>query len=144
MTTFGQQLRAYRRQCQDPLRKGTLTQVRLGELLGDELGDAGYSGAAVSDWERDQSKINADDRLVLVSLIAVLIRCGGLHTLPEANQFLQSGNYRALDAPEQSQIFPDIAVEPRPEAVAETVVVQPALPLTPERKKQLILLDDLP
>ena len=141
MTTFGQQLREYRRQCQDPLRKGTLTQVRLGELLGDELGDAGYSGAAVSDWERDQSKINADDRLVLVSLIAVLIRGGGLHTLAEANEFLQSGNYRALDAQEQSQIFPDVLAETEPEAVAETVVVQATLPLTPERKKQLILLE---
>lgn len=140
MTTFGQQLRAYRRQCQDPLRKGTLTQVRLGELLGDELGDAGYSGAAVSDWERDQSKINADDRLVLVSLIAVLRRCGGLHTLAEANEFLQSGNYRALDAPEQSQIFPDVQVEPEPDAVAR-VMRQAAFPLTPERKKHLILLE---
>ena len=55
MTTFGRQLRIYRKQCHDSLQGGTLTQVRLGELVGDELGDAGYSGAAVSDWERDQS-----------------------------------------------------------------------------------------
>lgn len=96
MTTFGHQLRIYRKQCHDSLRGGTLTQVRLGELLGDELGDAGYSGAAVSDWERDQSKINADDRLVLVSLIAVLKRGGGLHTLEEANQFLRSGNFTTV------------------------------------------------
>ncbi len=139
MTTFGQQLRAYRRQCQDPMRKGTLTQVRLGELLGDELGDAGYSGAAVSDWERDRSKINADDRLVLVSLIAVLNRCGGLHTLDEANQFLQSGNYRALDAHEQSPIFPDTIGEAN--IIAEVREPLPPPELTQERRKQLILLE---
>jgi DNA polymerase III delta prime subunit len=139
MTNFGQQLRAYRRQCQDPMRKGALTQVRLGELLGDELGDTGYSGAAVSDWERNRSKINADDRLVLVSLIAVLYRCGGLHTLAEANQFLQSGNYRALDAQEQGQIFPDIS--PDSEPVADVVASSPSLVVTPERRKQLILLE---
>ncbi|MCA9875645.1 MAG: hypothetical protein KC441_18365 [Anaerolineales bacterium] len=39
MTTFGQQVRAYRKQCRDSLRGGALTQVRLGELLGDESGN---------------------------------------------------------------------------------------------------------
>ncbi|MFO7678530.1 MAG: NACHT domain-containing protein [Chloroflexota bacterium] len=139
MTTFGQQLRTYRRQCQDPLRGGALTQVRLGELLGDELGDMGYSGAAISDWERDQSKINADDRLVLVSLIAVLHRGGGLPTLAEANQFLRAGNYRALDDQEQCQIFP--GAKPVPPAIPETTSSQSPVSLTPERRKQLILLE---
>lgn len=141
MTTFGHQLRIYRKQCHDSLRGGTLTQVRLGELLGDELGDAGYSGAAVSDWERDQSKINADDRLVLVSLIAVLKRCGGLHTLEEANQFLRSGNYRALDAQERKQLFPQAEPEAKPETAAEGDLSRPSAEITPERRKQLILLE---
>ena len=61
MTTFGQQVRAYRKQCRDSLHGGTLTQVRLGELLGDELGHTGYSGAAVSDWERDLSLIHISE-----------------------------------------------------------------------------------
>lgn len=140
MTTFGHQLRIFRKQCHDSLQGGTLTQVRLGELVGDELGDAGYSGAAVSDWERDQSKINADDRRVLVSLIAVLHRGGGLHTLAEANQFLHSGNYRALDAAEQSKLFPDS--EPLSEPVLTAVSPPPlAHTLTPERRKQLVLLE---
>ena len=34
--------------------------------MGDAMGDSGYSGAAISDWERDKSKINADERLVLL------------------------------------------------------------------------------
>lgn len=139
MTTFGQQVRAYRKQCRDSLRGGTLTQVRLGELLGDELGNTGYSGAAVSDWERDRSKIHADDRLVLVGLVAVLHRCGGLPTLPEANQFLRAGNYRALNEQEQRRIFPNATPAPAP--ILETTAPQTAAPLTPERRKQLVLLE---
>ncbi|MGD2048303.1 MAG: helix-turn-helix transcriptional regulator, partial [Chloroflexota bacterium] len=97
MTSFGQFLRFYRRRCQDPQRGGLLTQERLGELLGIALGDAGYSGAAVSDWERDKSKINVDDRLVLVNLVGILHKCGGLGTLADADKMLQAGNYRGLN-----------------------------------------------
>ena len=71
MDTFGQLLRKSRRQCRDPDRGGILTQERLGELIGLELGDSGYSGAAISDWERMKSKISAADRLVLLALLAV-------------------------------------------------------------------------
>ena len=137
MTTFGQQLRIYRRQCRDPLQGGILTQARLGELLGDELNHTGYSGAAVSDWERGKSKIHADDRLALVGLIAALHRYGGLATLAEANHLLQVGNYRPLDVQEQTQIFPDTA--PRPAPIIG--LPNPATALTPERRKQLILLE---
>ncbi|MGB3713944.1 MAG: NACHT domain-containing protein [Candidatus Promineifilaceae bacterium] len=107
MRTFGQLLRIYRRQCQDPERGGLLTQDRLGELLGVALGDAGYSGAAVSDWERDKSKINEDDRLVLVNLIKVLHQCEGLETPAEANELLGAGNYRDLDSDESRSVFSD-------------------------------------
>jgi hypothetical protein len=137
MTTFGQQLRVYRRQCRDPLQGGILTQARLGELLGDELNHAGYSGAAVSDWERGKSKIHADDRLALVGLIAALHRYGGLNTLAEANHLLQAGNYRPLDVQEQTRIFPDTLPRPAPAAAS----LKPAAVLTPERRKQLILLE---
>ncbi len=97
MQSFGQLLRFYRRRCSDPLRGGLLTQERLGELIGDEIGGTGFSGAAVSDWERDKSKISADDRLVLVALATVLKQCGGLQTQAEADEMLRLGNYRALD-----------------------------------------------
>lgn len=56
MESFGQQLRKYRRQSTDPQRGGMLTQARLGELLGDKLEHSGYSGAAISDWERRQKQ----------------------------------------------------------------------------------------
>ncbi len=108
MKTFGQQLRLYRRQSRDPQRGGLLTQERLGELIGQELGDAGYSGAAVSDWERDKSKIHADDRFVLVALLSVLYACGAPIHLEDANDLLLAGNFRRLDAAEAGAVFPDL------------------------------------
>ncbi|NCF67512.1 MAG: hypothetical protein GWP61_16225, partial [Chloroflexi bacterium] len=83
MKSFGEQLRIYRRQCEDPQRGGLLTQERFGELMGVVLGDAGYSGAAVSDWERDKSKIHADDRAVLVALLTVLRQNGGISSIED-------------------------------------------------------------
>jgi hypothetical protein len=106
MNEFGNLLRKHREDCHDPfnpMRK--LSQVRLGEILGNELGTQGYSGAAVSDWERGKSKIHADERLVLVSLIKVLHDCGGLVTLEQANHLLTMGNYRALDTKDAERIF---------------------------------------
>ena len=106
MQSFGQQLRAYRRQCRDPQRGGLLTQERFGELIGDNLGDAGYSGAAVSDWERDKSKIHADDRAVLVAILCVLKQNSGLSTPEDGQRLLAAGNYRALDGDEWRCVFP--------------------------------------
>jgi transcriptional regulator with XRE-family HTH domain len=102
MNEFGQRLRACR-------KKGSLTQEQLGRLLGDALGDRGFSGAAVSDWERGVSKIHADNRIVLVSLIRVLHQVCGVASLREANSLLEAGNYRALDASEQEQVFPKMS-----------------------------------
>lgn len=106
MAKFGESLRAFRQASNDPDRLNRrLSQERLGELMGHEMGDLGFSGAAVSDWERGESKINAADRQVLISLLQVLHRCGGLNTLIEANHFLESGYYRTLVANEAEKIF---------------------------------------
>ncbi|MBN1146214.1 MAG: helix-turn-helix transcriptional regulator [Anaerolineales bacterium] len=103
---FGELLRLYRRQSKDPLRGGSLTQERLGELLGQALGiPTGYSGAAISDWERGKSRIHQDDRRLLVSLVKVLYATGGLGSLAEADSLLWVGNYRALNPDEQRQVF---------------------------------------
>lgn len=103
MNKFGDLLRIRR-------QKSALTQQQVGNLLGEELGDRGFSGAAVSDWERGVSKIHADNRIVLVSLLRVLHRHGGIQTIEEADKLLEAGNYRALDPEEQQRIFPDQAV----------------------------------
>ena len=104
---FGDLLRQFRMKCSDPQDPGRkLSQEKLGELLGKELGLRGkYSGAAVSDWERSKSRINADHRRVLVSLIKIYYRLAALQTVVEADQFLEAGNYRALNQAERREVF---------------------------------------
>ena len=106
MNEFSKLLRNFRESCHDPIFSARrLSQQKFGELLGNELGAQGYSGAAVSDWERGRSKIHADDRLVLAAIISVLHEAGGLKTINDANQLLEAGNYRALDEGEKQKIF---------------------------------------
>jgi len=103
---FGNLLRNYRESCKDPFFPSRrLSQERFGELLGTELGTSGYSGAAVSDWERGESRIYVDKRVVLMAFLKVLYANGGLKTAEQANQLLEAGNYRALDHKETQQIF---------------------------------------
>lgn len=116
MNRFGELLRYYRYQCKDSSRGGSLTQQRLGELLGHEVGDSGYSGVAISDWERGKSHIHKDYRSVLTGLIKILKQYEGLHTITEANTLLLAGNYRPLDENEQSQIFPIPTLEANPKS----------------------------
>jgi hypothetical protein len=135
------------------MRGGSLTQERLGELLGDELGNAGYSGAAVSDWEREISKIDEDNRPVLVALVGVLYQLGGVETVAEANKLLHAGNYRALNPDERQQIFPEGTTESGGEGQVKAEIRAITAPfdrpstqsvpepiVSKERRKQLILL----
>lgn len=101
---FGNRLRFFRQQTFNSKTKKPITQQGLGELLREELGIR-YSGAAVSDWERGESRINADDRFLLTSLIKILKRHGGIKTSAEANLLLEAGNYRALNTDEKNKLF---------------------------------------
>jgi len=126
VTIFGDNLRSFRQAGNDPDRLNKrLTQERLGELIGHEMDDLGFSGAAISDWERGKSKINAQDRNVLIALIRILYKCGGLQTLDKANRFLESGNYRILDTNETHAIFGDVSTNAE-EIVSEGVTVSGA------------------
>ncbi len=141
MRSFGELLREYRLRCRDPLKGGPLSQQRLGDLLGDYLGGAGYTNAAVSDWELNKSKISADNRLLLESLIRLLIEYDGLTDLEEANRLLAAGNYRALDQAEIERVFqarPERLSEGRENSHRPKTIPPPTL--SPERKKQLVLL----
>jgi hypothetical protein len=108
MDHFGAILREYRQGSNDPEFPGRrLSQGRLGELLSRELKlSKAYSAAAISDWEREASRIHADNRFLLVCLIKTLRHCGGLTTVEKANNFLLAGNYRPLDQSEIAMIFP--------------------------------------
>lgn len=103
---FGKRLRFYRLQSIDPKTQKPLTQKKLGELLGLEMGAYGFSGAAVSDWERSKSRIDASYRVVLLSLVNILKRYGGLKTYADAVSLLEAGNYRGLNRQEAEKIFP--------------------------------------
>ena len=145
MDTFGQLLRKCRRQSQDPDRGGILTQERLGELIGIELGDMGYSGAAISDWERMKSKISAADRLALLALLTVLVKNGGIATPVEAEALLHAGDYRGLNGDELRQLF---GLEPEAQpavSLHELPLREPPSVAQPElsrkRRRQLILLE---
>ena len=105
---FGDQLRFFRLQTLDLKTGKPLTQQRLGELLQEEIGIR-YSGAAISDWERGKSEINANDRPLLTSLIKILNHHEGIKTLSDANTLLEAGNYRALNTAEKSKLFPEEA-----------------------------------
>ena len=110
MNEFGRSVRKYRLQSDFPGTGQPLTQGQLGELIGQELGlDAGLSAAAVSDWERGKSTINVRERRTLISLLRVLHRYGGLNTPSEANELLESGDYRSLNDTEQSFVFTETA-----------------------------------
>ena len=104
MNNFGKQLRFFRNQSEDPKTGKHLTQEFLASSLYEEMGIQ-YTGAAVSDWERGESKINADDRLLLLSLVKILNRYGGIKSSSEADQLLESGNYRALNQTEKADLF---------------------------------------
>ena len=109
MADFGTRLRIIRNHCNEPdFPERRLSQERLGELLGRELGmQGGFSGAAISDWERGKSKIHADNRPVLMSLLIVLRKGGGIQTVADANELLEVGNYRALNSAETEKVFPE-------------------------------------
>jgi len=104
--SFGQQLRKLRLSSRDPGTGKTISQETVGELLGQEMG-VYYTGAAISDWERGKSRINADDRLLLFSLVKILKQHGGIKSPGDANLLLESGNFRALNKQEMEILFPN-------------------------------------
>ena len=108
---FGKNLYFFRLQTIDPKTGKPITQQKLGELVGHELGRSAYTGAAISDWERGKSRISADDRLLLISLVKILNRYGGIRFSDDANLLFESGNFRALNAEERERIFPGFRAE---------------------------------
>lgn len=107
MSDFGSLLRSFREQCKDSSTGRRLTQEKLGDFLFDEMG-VHYSGAAVSDWERNESRINANERLLLLSLVKILKQHGGVQSPADADRLLEAGNYRALNQLEKEELFPGL------------------------------------
>jgi len=87
MNKFGSLLRMYRRNGTDPQRGGQLTQERLGEWIGQFLGDLGVTGQAISNWENGRSSPSQNDRSVLMALVQALHRCEGLTTCSKPTSY---------------------------------------------------------
>lgn len=105
--SFGDILRKYRENSKDVNSSKRLSQERLGELLGEELGIyGGYSGPSVSYWENGKTQIHASERGTLLGLLHVLYKYGGVTSIQEANILLEAGNYKSLSPDEKQQIFP--------------------------------------
>lgn len=103
---FGALLKTYRERTKDPEKGGRLTQAKLAELT-----DCGFSGTTVGHWETGERTIRHHDRVVLQALIRVLHQYGGLQTLDEANQLLETGLYSRLTDEEIRSINPDWLAE---------------------------------
>lgn len=119
MTTFGETLRTFRERTLDPVRHmRPLSQARLGVLMGHVMGDQGVRGATVSHWERGETKISAEDRKILITLVKVLHQYDGIKTPKDADQLLEAGNFRALNKLETDDIFGELPMAANAEAPA--------------------------
>lgn len=105
--SFGEKIKKYRRDSHDSDRGGSLTQERLAERIGARLGDATYPGAAtLAYWEANKNLPDAFKRRdALIAMIGVFVQAGAIKSVEEANQFLASGRYSALEEEEQRAIW---------------------------------------
>ncbi len=125
--SFGKRLRFYRRNARDAQYGGSLSQDRLADLLSVTSGII-YSRAAISDWERGKGHIHKDARHLLVSLINVLHRSGGINSVEEANEWLVLGNYRRLNADETAQISDKWLINNKEQDTKSLIFTTPSLP----------------
>lgn len=95
MSDFGILLGQYRRKC----RIGETGRLLTQEILAENLS---VSVALVGHWET--SKREPKDRLLLVNMVTVLHRFGGITNLGEANKLLHLGGFAHLDQNEIAQI----------------------------------------
>ena len=104
MTTFGNQLKYFRLRTSDPKTGRAITQERLAELLEEELDLPGYNNKLISRWERNKQHIDVSERTLLLGLIMILTKYGGIQTPGEADTWLESGGYRPITFQECCQI----------------------------------------
>lgn len=103
MNSFSTRLRQLR-QMSSTENGEKITQKKMGELLGQELGSSNFSNVTISNWENGQTSINKDDRLVLLSLLKIFLELNTINSINDCNEFLWLGNFRALDEEEIIQL----------------------------------------
>ncbi len=100
-TSFGALLRRYRTHTVDPYTNKPLSQERLAEFVNVAV-------ATISYWENDQRRIRVEDRALLLAILQVLHRHGGIKTVAEANALLLAGGYAPLGQDEREENLPDL------------------------------------
>lgn len=126
MNEFGQLLRICRRKSRDPDDGSTLTQARVVALLETWADLPGYPDNAMSYWENGHRAIAHTERNLLIGLILVLQRCGGIATSADANALLQAGKYSDMDEAEIRRVNPTWVTPGSP--------ALPAAPGTPHKE----------
>ena len=102
---FGDLLRVYRKQCWHP-EDGIISQHKLADLLAEEDDTLEYDGRRVSLWERGKEVIRHSHRPLLLGLVQVLHKYGGIGDRETADTFLTTGQYSALTEGEAFRINP--------------------------------------
>jgi hypothetical protein len=101
---FGAKLRYYRGRAHDPRTGRSLSQQKLGEYLKDRIGWP-VSRNRINDWENGHGYLHPDkNRDLLVAIVAVLHKYGGVQSLEEANELLKAGKYLVLDESEKIEV----------------------------------------
>ncbi len=98
---FGKLLKKYRNQTRDPANGQKLRQGDLGELLETMGGLPGFSATQISYWEN--AKRQPPERPIVIGMIEMLAKYGGIDTIEEANALLKAVDYVGLDSAEIAQ-----------------------------------------
>lgn len=103
---FGALLKQYRQRAIDPQEGGYLTQARF-----IELAKLPISEQTLGHWENGRRSIKQTDRFILTTIVGALFKYGGIITLDEANEFLETGLYSQLTQEEIEEINPEWLAE---------------------------------
>lgn len=104
-TSFGELLRQYREKSVDRYSQRPLSQGRLAEMLLHKRGLI-FGRNNIGKWESGRKIIPADDRKTLIALLAILVNCGGITTIEEADRLLEAGYYSKLGELERVSVNP--------------------------------------
>ncbi len=114
MTTFGTLLKKHRKNATDPQKGGQLTQSRFADMLAACNPELIYSASDISRWERNVRKISSERRDLLVGIVSVLVKCGEIQAVDQADNLLTTGGYAPLTDSEKRHVWPTIALPPTP------------------------------
>ena len=100
---LGQMLKKFRKTTRDLRNKGKrLSQEHFAKELGQYTGMI-YTYGTISGWERGKISI-PNERILLLGIVYVLHKFGGIERLDEANGWLRAGGYKQLSETEIKEI----------------------------------------